>query len=384
MSHATVLAEEGPERLYQLKLGLADADVGRRKVTVSSAQNTAEALAAAKRAREAAERGEGEEDDEDDEDAPDPKRIKLGGDEDAMEENDSDSDVDAQPLRPHHVLHVRDLPQVTDAMLQVLFQQSVSPAASSAERAGTPASSASSTMRPNTRRTSTTRPGKRRALRARRSRDSSWRRASFWMCRSQRLDCTTSPAVYSDQTAARASARSALPSSQWCFARPMDALHRAHADVRLLRHPSPHARSELGTLELTRHYTLFKSSDDDLRLPHPLVAAVTLMPASASAVTSVVVRTHVFESFTLLFKSYAAALDVYDALRVATAPRASRLFAALITRFDRCSASVRARRRPGRRRMERLRCACRARAHGRRRRGPAYGGMAMVDRQCRL
>jgi len=126
VSHATVLAEEGPERLYQLKLGLADADVGRRKVTVSSAQNTAEALAAAKRAREAEERGEGEEE-EDEEDAPDPKRIKLGGDDDAMEENDSDSDVDAQPLRPHHILHVRDLPQVTDAMLQVLFQQCVAP-----------------------------------------------------------------------------------------------------------------------------------------------------------------------------------------------------------------------------------------------------------------
>ena len=123
VSHATVLAEEGPERLYQLKLGLVDSDVGRRKVTVSSAQNTAEAMAAAKRAREAAERGEGEEDEEDDDEAPDPTRIKLGGDDDAMEENDSDSDVDAQPLRPHHVLHVRDLPQVTDAMLQVLFQQ---------------------------------------------------------------------------------------------------------------------------------------------------------------------------------------------------------------------------------------------------------------------
>jgi len=178
VSHATVLAEEGPERLYQLKLGLADADVGRRKVTVSSAQNTAEALAAAKRAREAEERGEGEEE-EDEEDAPDPKRIKLGGDDDAMEENDSDSDVDAQPLRPHHILHVRDLPQVTDAMLQVLFQQCVAPVAGPAERAGTPASSVSSTTRPSTRRMSTTRPGRRRVSRARRSPASSSRPAFF-------------------------------------------------------------------------------------------------------------------------------------------------------------------------------------------------------------
>jgi len=135
----------------------------------------------------------------------------------------------------------------------------------------------------------------------------------------------------------------------------MDAVHRAHVGVRLLRHPQT-APSELGTLDLTRHYALFKSTDDALRLPHPLVAAVTLMPASASAVTSIVVRTHVFESFTLFFKTYAAALSVYDGLRAATSPRASAWpVSDLTARFTRCPASLRGAQGARRCRLERLR-----------------------------
>lgn len=101
-------------------MGLSEADVKGKKLTVSSAQNALDA--ATKRERELD--GEEDEDEEDETDHAAKRRRLEAPDEDAMEEEDSADEVDAVPLQPHHILLAKDLPNaVTIDMLNVLFGQ---------------------------------------------------------------------------------------------------------------------------------------------------------------------------------------------------------------------------------------------------------------------
>ncbi|KAK4056594.1 hypothetical protein OIO90_002442 [Microbotryomycetes sp. JL221] len=148
MSHATVALTEGPEAVYQIKLGLRTVDgkkldANKSKLTVSGAQQKLiEQRNKAKRARaDEEDEDEEEQDSEDEEDASqradgerDKKKGKMDDDEMEMEEDSDDDTAQAtasmgapQPSVgdiPNPILFVRGLPaEVTQEMLLPLFQQ---------------------------------------------------------------------------------------------------------------------------------------------------------------------------------------------------------------------------------------------------------------------
>jgi hypothetical protein len=72
---------------------------------------------------------------------------------------------------------------------------------------------------------------------------------------------------------------------------------------------------EQGTLHVTPHHLIFNQDGQETWLPFPLFQSCTLHPITSSALSPLVIRTRDFKAFTIYFKDYLAATQVWESCK---------------------------------------------------------------------